>query len=787
MPIINGVNKSAVRNYAQKVVAVTLAMVMSVSFAVALQIPANAAVEKVNIITYNDFHGRIQDTTFAWGATVKAEQQANPDNSVIISAGDNIGASLFASFSARDQPAMLAVKDLGTSVAVVGNHEFDKGWLDLKDRVIPFMQSTAGGQHGLNYLGANVYFKSDKSHALPSSEIVTTNKGIKIAVIGAVTEQTVASCSPDGIKDLEFGDPVKAVNDEVANLKANIQTKPYDIIVAVYHAGAETVKSYADALQNTEFKHIAEDTAPEVDAIVNAHTHLGYAWNTSIAGMQHARPVVQAESYATAVGNIELEYDTAAKKVTAASAKTVKTMSYDLKADSTGTIKSGIVNQYGIQAFSAHIDSALAIAKVKGSTTLTTTAGDITRGVTAGTYVNGKFVPWTTAEENRGTESAIGRLAGEFERSATYNYKGRPADLAIVNPGGLRTDILKNAIDVNGTVTLGQASSVFPFANEVFVVELTGENIKNLLEEQWQKSVGGSRPYLALALSPELTFTRDTNDQNADRTYNHITSVSFRGKPIDMNKKYLVATNSFLLAGGDNFTTFTLGTNPTDTGASDTEGIVTWLETTTKIGPNYQKAGVVSVSQVPKTAKAGDKFTITVSDLDMMSLGAPQNTELVAKLVPSSNDPVLPLTTSVISKKKNNQPADEFATINSSTYTLGTYAVTNGEGTVSFTLPEMIGAGDYTLAITANPSATSAYYPVTVTASAKEDNGDKKDTVGDQKDVNDLKKNQGSTLASTGQLPETGTPILTALAILALVGSAGGVTVFLHHKESNQK
>ena len=69
-------------------------------------------------------------------------------------AGDLIGASVFASAVANDQPTIDVMNEIGLDASAVGNHEFDKGWADLRDRVIANKTNAKW-----DYLGANVYQK----------------------------------------------------------------------------------------------------------------------------------------------------------------------------------------------------------------------------------------------------------------------------------------------------------------------------------------------------------------------------------------------------------------------------------------------------------------------------------------------------------------------------------------------------------------------------------------------------------------------------------------------------
>ena len=97
--------------------------------------PAAAPVE-LNLLSINDFHGRIDANTVKFAGTVEKLRAENPDGTLFTSAGDNIGASVFASSTQRDQPAIDVLNALGLATTAVGNHEFDGGFEDLTGRVV---------------------------------------------------------------------------------------------------------------------------------------------------------------------------------------------------------------------------------------------------------------------------------------------------------------------------------------------------------------------------------------------------------------------------------------------------------------------------------------------------------------------------------------------------------------------------------------------------------------------------------------------------------------------------
>src|SRR4051812_3213693 len=141
--------------------------------------PVHAASQTITLLNINDFHGRIDtagDLTTKWATTIE-QQRAIDSNALLLGAGDLIGASLFNSAVQQDQPTIDVMNEMCLNASSVGNHEFDKGYLDLTTRVINGPASpapstpctigsgsTPGGANGRwAYLGANVYIKGTQT------------------------------------------------------------------------------------------------------------------------------------------------------------------------------------------------------------------------------------------------------------------------------------------------------------------------------------------------------------------------------------------------------------------------------------------------------------------------------------------------------------------------------------------------------------------------------------------------------------------------------------------------
>ena len=218
--------------------------------------------------------------------------------------------------------------------------------------------------------------------------------------------------------------------------------------------------------------------------------------------------------------------------------------------------------------------------------------------------------------ENRGGESTLGNLVAEIQRWQTG------ADIGVMNPGGLRDDLIGTG-DGAGPVTYREAANVQPFANTLVTVDLTGAQVKLLLEQQWQRDPDGnvpSRPFLRLGTSKGFTWTEDSSRAEGDR----ITGMWLDGVAIDPAATYTVSANSFLATGGDNFRALTLGTNKQDTGFTDLQATVDYLAETrpARRSPvDFAQHGVGA--RVPAGPfAAGDTVTIPVDSLSMTGGGS---------------------------------------------------------------------------------------------------------------------------------------------------------------------
>ncbi len=627
---------------------------------IVLGLSAEVAPVDIDIVTINDFHGRLEQSAPAAGAAVLAgaveQVRAQNPNTIFAAAGDLIGASTFTSFIQEDNPTIDALNAAGLDVSAAGNHEFDRGWADLRDRV----QSRADWE----YISSNVFLKGTDETAL-APYYTETLDGVTVGFIGAVTEELDSLVSPAGIADLEVRGIVGAVNAVADRLKdGDPANGEADVLILLVHEGAATTDISA-VTDDSVFGKLVAGVDSDVAAIVSAHTHLPY--NHVVDG----RPVVSAGQYGERFGLMKLSVDPVTKELLS--------ISNELK-----PLMDGKTPLYpAVPAVQQIVDEAKTVASQLGKQKVGDITGDFNRAQQPGTDASGN----PTLVENRGGESTLGNFVADVQLWAAR--QDATADIAFMNPGGLRTDLKfasSGADDPDGNLTYQEAAGVQPFANTLVTLDLTGAQVKQVLEEQWQPA-GASRPFLKLGVNKELEVVYDPTAAAGSR----VTHVSLNGTELDPAATYRVVANSFLASGGDNFATLALGANKADTGRVDLQSMVDWFAANGTATPDTAQRSVGLVLPAPADGAAyapGETLSLQLSSLDFST----------------------------------NEPAAGEVTVSLGGQVLGTAAVDRtpvpttdeiGRATVDIVIPEGL-TGPQTLTIAVAATGTSVDVPVTL-------------------------------------------------------------------------
>jgi len=510
---------------------------------------------KVQLLAINDFHGNLEPpsgssgrigTTTAGGAEylathIRALEATNPFT-VVVSAGDLIGASPLLSALFHDEPTIEAMNEIGLDLNAVGNHEFDDGADELLRMqnggchpVDGCRDGDAFGGAAFKFLAANVVRK-DNGRTLFAPYQIRSFSGVKVAFIGMTLEGTPQIVTPSGIANLEFKDEADTVNALVPELKG----KGVESIIVLLHEGGIPTGGYNECPGiSGPIVDIAERMDDEVDAIISGHTHQGY--NCVIDGTV----VTSASSFGRLVTDIDLSIDRVTGDVTQVAANNV-IVTRDVARDAPIT---ALIERYRELA-------APYANRVIGSITT-----DVLRA------------------QNSAGESSLGDVIADAQLFATA-----PADLggavaAFMNPGGIRADLIyaQTKGEAPGEVTYEEAFTVQPFGNNLVTMSLTGAQIEALLEQQWTSGSGR-----ILQVSNGFSYVWDASRPPGDRV--DPSSIWLNGVTIDPNASYRVTVNSFLADGGDGFTVLTHGTNRLG-GVVDLDALEQYLRAFSPVSP----------------------------------------------------------------------------------------------------------------------------------------------------------------------------------------------------------
>ncbi|WP_267242773.1 bifunctional metallophosphatase/5'-nucleotidase [Streptomyces sp. PR69] len=550
----------------------------------------------VQLLSFNDLHGHLEPPSGSSGtvkethpdgtvtsipaggieylATSLREARKKNRYSVTAAAGDMVGASPLISGLFHDEPTIEALNELDLDVAGVGNHEFDEGAVELA-------RLQKGGCHPVDgcseegktfkgadfpYLAANV---TNEKTGKPILKPYTVWKkgGVKIGFIGVTLEGTADIVSANGIKGLKFHDEVETINKYARELdRQGVKS----IVALIHEGGAPASSSYnydcdspgaGDGISGP-IADIAKGITPKVDALVTGHTHQAYVCTIpDPAGKP--RLVTSAASYGRLYTETTLTYDRRTKDIVRTAVNTEKWRQKKLPKWLPWW---WVHHTYGKNPTAAnHV--------VRRDQT---PAADMTRLIKRW---NELAVPiasrpqgYISADINgRGAttpEKPLGDLIADAQLEGLAPADKGGAQLALMNPGGIRADLVHKASgdEGDGVVTYGEAYTVQPFTNMMNVVDLTGAQLITALQQQ----VSGPNEEFPkiLQVSEGFTYTLDLTKSGAERIV--VGSVRLNGEAIDPSKTYRVAMNEFLAGGGDGFTVFKEHTNKL-VGASDLE------------------------------------------------------------------------------------------------------------------------------------------------------------------------------------------------------------------------
>jgi 5'-nucleotidase len=147
-------------------------------------------------------------------------------------------------------------------------------------------------------------------------------------------------------------------------------------------------------------------------------------------------------------------------------------------------------------------------------------------------------------------ESPLGQVIADAQLAAT---RDAGAQLALMNPGGIRASL---ALPADGQLRYEDLFLSQPFYNNLVTLTLTGAQLQQVLEQQW---LNQTSPRI-LQVSRGFSYRWDASQPVGQRVVPG--SLTLGGRPLEPTAAVRVTVNSFLAAGGDNFSVLTAGTEP---------------------------------------------------------------------------------------------------------------------------------------------------------------------------------------------------------------------------------
>lgn len=521
--------------------------------------PHDDAPVTIRVVGLNDFHGNllplprpvpvtvsegrtreVQAAGAAYLATAIARTRAQSPHSMVVAAGDLIGASPLASSLFLDEPTIGVMNRMGLDFNAVGNHEFDRGWREL-------LRIQQGGceQTGIrvpcavekpyqgadfDFLAANVLTEGGET-LLPATGIkrFTTPQGeLAVGVIGLTLKGTPLLVTPSGIEGLTFADESATINALVPRLEA----AGADAILVAIHQGLGTKAGYNDTGCggiSGPLLEILQQVDSRVHVVLSGHTHNAYVCDYGLIDAERPFLVTSAAYGGAMLTDIALEFR---------GGRLVAKMAENVVVGHDGDLQAGEFPRFAPDAgIAAYVERYVEAAREAAERPVGRLSGDAVKG------------------------AGLGRLIADAQLSAT---REAGAQIALMNSGGIRAPL---APDDDGTVDFGDIYAVQPFGNVLMTKSLSGAQLLAILEQQF----AGPEDEL-LSPSAGFVFTYDTGRAAGQR----VLSATLDGQPIDPAATYRVTMNSFLASGGDGFATFTEGTDAV-TGPLDLDAMEAWF------------------------------------------------------------------------------------------------------------------------------------------------------------------------------------------------------------------
>lgn len=471
----------------------------------------------ITLLSTTDIHGHIEpwdyyanksaDLGLAKIATLIKRARAEAPHALLLDCGDTIqGTPLAYYFAEKDtsklNPTIAAFNALHYDAMAIGNHEFNFGeqvmWKAKRESHFP-------------WLAANIQqtYTSGVQHV--DSYITKNVDGVRVGIVGFVTPGIPRWEIPDHYKGYEFEPIVSAAQRVVPELR-----KKVDLLVVIMHSGLDrdphNGATAPDQIDNENAAWELADQVPQIDVIFYGHTH-----REMPELLVHGVLMSQARNWGQSLSRADLEMSRDASGHWLVSSKHSKTIPVtpDVAADPEIT---ELAKPYH-EATQKYLDTPIA-----------TSAKEL------------------TGQHARYEDDPLVDLIHKVQLEAGH------ADVSMA------TMFFPGVKIPAGPVTVRQAAALYVYENTLYVVQMTGAQLKDALEHAasffpaWPVTPGESvrLPGYNADCAEGVSYTIDLTQPIGQR----VRDLTFRGKPLDPAQQLRVAINNYRYTGGGRYSVY---------------------------------------------------------------------------------------------------------------------------------------------------------------------------------------------------------------------------------------
>lgn len=364
------------------------------------------------------------------------------------------------------------------------------------------------------FLSANT--RTRDGPPLTEGYLIKEFPGFRVAIFGLTTHETPLLANPENVRELEFLDEVQTARELVPMLREKAE-----VVVALTHLGI-----FPSALEGS--RRLATQVSG-IDVVVDGHSHTRLDEPQVVKNPSgNETLLVQAWKWGLLLGRLDL------------------------------WIKGGKILSHRYETIPINLDTPSSRPVPEDPALLAMLQPYATKAEALLSEVVGFAEAPFSARNARSEETPIGNLLAD----STQWFASRwGADFSIVNGGNIRSDL------PGGPVSLKSIYDMAPFENSIFVIHLNGAEVERLFD------------FIATIPDGRGAFPQFSREVKCvlDRSAMRLESVLIRGKPIQKERTYRVATNSYLAAGGDGYSVFAQAGERFDTAALQQPALIAYI------------------------------------------------------------------------------------------------------------------------------------------------------------------------------------------------------------------